>query len=312
LKKKVIITAYAHDHLRQGLEDLGYEVHVAETMVYGSLFKEIVQYEGLVVSTRIHVDKALIDQGTALKWIGRLGSGMEIIDVDYAVQKNITCLSSPEGNRDAVAEQAVGMLISLMRHLHSAREEVKQGLWIRDGNRGTELRGKKVGIIGYGNTGRAFASLLAGFGVEVLAHDKYLSGFEGGHVTEVDLAVIQEQADVISFHLPLTPETRYYADSVFFSRLKRKPYLINTSRGSVVDAAALVQALDAGQLAGAGLDVLENEDLSSYSGPEMEGLKNLASRNNVLITPHIAGYSHEALFKMADCLLEKLKRSMDT
>ncbi len=312
MKKKVILTAYAHDHLRQGLEDMGYEVHVEETIVYGSLFKAIDQYEGLVVSTRIHVDRALIDRATALKWIGRLGSGMEIIDVDYAVQNNITCLSSPEGNRDAVAEQAVGMLISLMRHLHSAGEEVKQGLWIREGNRGTELRGKKIGIIGYGNTGRAFSSLLAGFGVEVLAHDKYLSGFNGGHVADVDLAVIQEQADVISFHLPLTPETRYYADSVFFSRLKRKPYLINTSRGSVVDTAALIQALDAGQLAGAGLDVLENEDLRSYSGPELEKLNNLASRKNVLITPHIAGYSHEALFKMADCLLAKLKRSMDS
>lgn len=308
MKPKVIITAYADVHLREGLEEMGYEVHVDETIVYDGLFKVMHSYEGLVVSTRINVDKALIDQGTKLKWIGRLGSGMEIIDVAHAEQKNITCISSPEGNRDAVAEVALGMLISLMRHLHTAREEVILGRWIREANRGPELRGKTVGIIGYGNTGRAFAALLAGFGVLVLVHDKYVSGFSSALVKETDLATIARDADVVSFHLPLTQETNHYANQHFFSRLQRKPYLINTSRGSVVDTGALIQALDTGLIAGAGLDVLENEDLKSYSIPETERLKHLASRPNVLITPHIAGYSHEALFKMADVLLEKLKR----
>jgi D-3-phosphoglycerate dehydrogenase / 2-oxoglutarate reductase len=307
LKPRVIITALAHAHLSEGLRAMGYEVHVDENITYGELLAVMDQYEGLVVSTRIEVDQGLIDRGIALKWIGRLGSGMEIIDVDHAATKNIHCFSSPEGNRDAVAELALGMLISVLRHVHTAREEVIQGKWIREANRGTELRGKKIGIVGFGNTGRAFAELLSGFGVQVLAHDKYVSGFSSGHVAEVDLNSLQQDADVISFHLPLTKETRYYANRHFFSGLMRRPILINTSRGSVVDTSGLEWALDNGLIGGAALDVLENESLSTYSSPELLRLTQLASRPNVLITPHIAGYSHEALYKMADVLLQKLK-----
>lgn len=311
MKRKVIITAHVHAHLSAGLEQLGYEVHVRTDIAYGELVEILREYEGLVVASRIKIDRTLIDQGTKLKWIGRLGSGMEIIDVAYAAQQNINCISSPEGNRDAVAEMALGMLISLMRHLPTARDQVRAGQWIREENRGAELRGKTVGIIGYGNTGRAFATLLGVFGVAVLACDKYLSGFSSGHVREVDCAAIEQHADVISFHVPLTPETNHYADQHFFHRLQRKPYLINTSRGSIVDTDALLLALDEGLVAGAGLDVLENEDFSTYSVLERKRLTRLSSKPNVLITPHIAGYSDEAPYKMAAVLLEKLKSLLE-
>jgi len=222
-------------------------------------------------------------------------------------KKNIQCFSSPEGNCDAVAEWCLGTLISLRRNILTASEEVKQAAWIREANRGMELRGKTVGIIGFGNTGQAFAALLAPFGARVLAHDKYKQGFGSNHLVESTVDAILAQADVVSFHLPLGNETRHYANDVFFSKLQCKPYLLNSSRGSVVDTAALQRALDAGWIAGAGLDVLENEQLATYTVHEKQQLQDLTRRANVIITPHIAGYSHEALFKMADIIVQKLK-----
>ena len=310
MKPKVIITAYAHPSMPGELESMGYDVDVNEKITYEQLSEVVDQYAGIVVSTRIQIDEVLLKRATSLKWIGRLGSGMEIIDVDYARSKQILCLSSPEGNRDAVAEHCLGVLLSLMHRIAHAHDEVREGKWLREPNRGYELRGRKVGIIGFGNTGSSFASLLAPFGVTVMAHDKYRKDFGGGYVHEASLEEILDEAEVISFHLPLTAETAHYANDHFFNRLKKAPYFLNASRGGVVDTNALLLALDKGLVAAAGIDVLENEDRSTYTDHARNRLNTLSHRSNVIVTPHIAGYTHEALFKMSDVLIKKLDEAL--
>ncbi len=304
--RKVIITAPSHGVLIERLKEKGYEVIYEPEISYNELEKKIYDVEGLVVTTRIIIDKFLIDKAPQLKWIGRLGSGMELIDTIYAQQKGIRCFSTPEGNRNAVAEHTLGFILNLLNNIIKAHAQIKEGKWLRNENRGTELMDKTVGIIGYGNTGSSFAKLLQPFNVTVLAYDKYKKGFGKEYIQEASFDQVKNEADIISLHVPLRSDTHHLAGLDFFSSLKKQPYFISTCRGRVTDIAALIDALKKEKIRGAALDVLENENLASYNQLEKNNLNWLTTQPNVIITPHIAGYSHEAFFKMAEGLVNHL------
>ncbi|MBO4599332.1 MAG: hypothetical protein J5641_01195, partial [Bacteroidales bacterium] len=260
---RILITDKTDPILQQTLEAAGHIAVVDTTVTYDSLIEQIGEYDALVVRSKIAIDRHFLDHARHLRCIGRVGAGMETIDVDYAASLGIRCLNSPEGNRDAVGEHALGLLLSLFNHISSADAEVRQGLWQREANRGIELKGRTVGIIGFGNMGSAFAQRLQGFECDIIAYDKYKpAGYAPAYVQEVSLAELQERAEVLSLHVPLTSETYHMVNLPFIMRFQHHFHLINTSRGAVVCTPDLARALDERHILGAALDVIEYEDMS--------------------------------------------------
>lgn len=278
-----------------------------------ALMAQLHDSEGLVVRSRLFIDDSVLDHAPKLRFIARCGAGMENIDKEACARRGITLYNSPEGNRTSVAEHAIGMLLALMNHMPKADREVRHGIWDRVSNSGHELQGSHVGIIGFGHMGAAFAQRLNGFGVKVLAHDKYRKGFANAHVEEVTLEELQERSDVISLHLPLTAETDRFANAEFFKALAKPVWFINTARGPITDTAALLDAIDAGQVHGACLDVLEFEERSLQglrSKADNETLKRLYACDKVLLSPHVAGITAESYFKLANILADKILRDV--
>jgi D-3-phosphoglycerate dehydrogenase len=301
-----IIAAKAHDILMTRLKNAGYEIRCITPNDNETWLSTLPYAAGIVVASGIRVDESFLNKAPQLRWIARLGSGMELIDVAAAESRGVKVYSSPEGNANAVGEYALGMLLGLMRNITSSSKEVAEDKWLRELNRGYELSGKIIGIIGFGNTGRALARVLRGFDVSIIAHDKYLFGFGNEHVKEASLEEVLKSSHVLSLHLPLTKETFHYANDHFFSRLEQQPVIINTSRGEVLDTRSLLRAFDQRRISGAALDVLENENLPTYSSAEKEILSTLLNKKQVLVTPHIAGYSHEAFYKMSLVIADKM------
>lgn len=308
-KEKVLFLDTVHPVLEQRLIELGYECDHAYDWPYEQVIKEIALYSGVVVRSRIPIDEKLIDHAKTLKFIARSGAGMENIAFSYAGQKGIYCINAPEGNRDAVGEHALAMLLALFNHLPKALEETRKGIWKREENRGMELTGKTVGIIGYGNTGSAFARKISGFDCKVLAYDKYKKGFGTAGVIETDMSTIFAEAEIISLHVPLTPETHHLVNTGYISQFARPFYLINTSRGAVVKTTDLTDALKAGKIAGACLDVLEMES-SSFEQLGNPSLANsfqfLAAHERVILSPHVAGWTKESYYKLSAVLADKI------
>ncbi len=265
--------------------------------------------DGIIIRSRFHMNESFLKDTPKLQFIARSGAGMENIDVTYCENRGITLYNSPEGNRNAVGEHALGMLLALMNNLHTADQEVRNGKWDREGNRGIELDGKTVGIIGYGNNGKAFAKKLRGFDVNVLAYDKYKQSFGSDFVKECTLESIMDQADVISFHIPQNEETTYFANAEFFEKIDKSIFLLNLSRGKIVDTAALANAIENGKVLGAGLDVLEYEKSSFESFFEQElpkPFQYLLSSKKVILSPHVGGWTNESYFKLSNVLADKI------
>lgn len=306
--KKVLITDGVHPLLIEGLEKVGFVCDYYPKISLEKVREMIEPYTGLIINSKILVDSFLLDKGKQLKFVGRLGSGMEIVDLEYARIKKVGIYSAPEGNRNAVAEQALGMLLVLANNLLRADHEVRSKIWQREANRGFEIMGKTLGIIGFGHTGRMFASKLAGMGMNVLAYDKYKIAYTEAfpYVTMCTLEQLFIESDVISLHLPLTKETKQLVDESFFSKCKDGLILINTSRGSIVNTIDLITALKSKKLAGACLDVFENEKPATFTKEEHQIFNELYQFENVVLSPHVAGWTHESKKKLASVLLEKI------
>lgn len=299
-----------HPVLHETLQKAGHVCDLHYHWTREDILKSIHLYDGVVIRSRIQIDKELIDKASNLKFIARAGAGMENIDTVYAESKSIQCLHAPEGNKDAVAEHAIGMLLALFNNMLRSNAEVREGKWIREGNRGIELFGKTVGIIGYGNMGSAFAERLKGFGVRVLAYDKYKKGFGNELVRETDMSELFREADVLSLHTPLTNETKYLINDAFMNSFSKNIYIINTARGKCLNTADLVKNIRSGKVSGACLDVLEYE-MSSFEGLDTtslpEALQFLVNSDQVVLSPHIAGWTHESNQKIALVIAQKIK-----
>jgi D-3-phosphoglycerate dehydrogenase / 2-oxoglutarate reductase len=310
---RVLLADSNHDVLEQTLIAHGLECDAFWNKTKEELLSILPDYEAIVLRSKFKITAEIMERCPKLKCIGRVGAGMENIDVAYAKQKGIICLHAPEGNMDAVGEQTVGMLLMLLNNLKKADTEVRKGIWIRAENRGHELKHKTIGIIGYGNMGSSLAQKLSGFGGEILAYDKYKSGFGNSFVKEVQLVELFDKADIVSLHVPLTDETKYMFNKTFISAFKKPIYVVNTARGKCLNTADLVEAMKNGKVLGACLDVLEYETISFEAIDHSlmpEPLKYLIESDKTILTPHIAGWTHDSNYKMSKMIAEKMIKAL--
>lgn len=306
---KILLLDKNHPLITEQLLAKNFVLEEDFTSSYDEVCHKIENYDGIIIRSRIPLDKNFLEKGTNLKFIARVGAGMENIDIPAAEQLGIQLINSPEGNRDSVAEHVVGMLLILMNRLFIASQEVKNGIWLREENRGDELLGKTVGLIGYGNMGKATARRFSGFGCKVIFHD-ILPGLSDEFASQVSLEELKASADIVSLHIPLTSETHYLVDEKFISEMKKDFYFVNTARGKNVETKYLVQALKGGKIKGVCLDVLEYEK-SSFENLETENedLQYLLDSEKAIVTPHIAGWTHQSKEKLAQVIVDKIVAS---
>ncbi|MEJ7778220.1 MAG: NAD(P)-dependent oxidoreductase [Daejeonella sp.] len=308
MTKKILIADHLHPSFKEEAEKLGYECHDMPLISRAETLKLLDGYTGIAIRTKFMIDREVIDAGTNLKFIARAGAGMDNVDEEYAVSKGISCLNAPEGNRDAVGEHIIGMLLGLLNRLRNGDQQIRNGIWDREGNRGWELKGRTIAIIGYGNNGRSLAQKLSGFDVNVLAYDKYKTGFSDHYVKEVSMEEVVKQADVLSFHVPLTRETRQLFNDEYLFHFKKAIILLNASRGEIVNTKSVLNGLRSGKILAAGLDVLEVEKFPALA--EQDWYQELIESDKVILSPHVAGWSVESYRKISEVLVEKLKGLM--
>lgn len=304
--EQVLIADPVHEILTEGLVQKGFSVLYLPDAERSDILKHLPGATILVVRTKTNIDEDLLSHAPQLRIIARAGAGLDNIDLEAANARGIICVNAGEANADAVGEHALGMLLMVTHHLSRAHQEVQQGVWKREANRGTELKGKTIALIGYGNTGKAFARKLSGMEMKLMVYDKYLQGYGSETVMESNWEEIADNADILSFHVPLTSETRNYFNEDLLNRFRKPLLLLNLSRGEVVDAAAVVNGLKTSKIKGAGLDVLENEKLSSLTPEQQQRFQFLVNHPAVVLTPHIGGWTHESYKKISEVLLGKL------
>jgi D-3-phosphoglycerate dehydrogenase / 2-oxoglutarate reductase len=302
----ILVVDEMHPSLLPMLTAKGIQGDYKPAFVRKDILENIAPYDGIIIRSKTVIDEEILSKATNLKFIGRAGAGLDQMDLEAIGKRNIRIFNAPEGNRDAVGEHALTMLLCLFNNILQADKEVRAKVWKREANRGIELGGKTVAIIGYGNTGNAFARRLSGFGCRVLAYDKYLHNYTNAYAQEASMEQIFEQADILSLHIPLTSETHRLVNSEFIGRFRKNIFIINTARGEIISLADLARAVESGKVRGACLDVLENEKLHTLSEEQEQAFASLSRAHNVVFSPHVAGWTHESYVRINEVLVEKI------
>ena len=305
--KTCLIIDLMHESITPLLEEIGWKADYRPDIKRAEILKIIPQYEGLIVRSKTAIDQEIIERANKLRWIARAGAGLDQLDTEALEEKGIRVVNAPEGNRDALGEHAITILLTLLNKVHLADRDIRRGTWDREAMRGTELMGKTISIIGYGNMGQAFARRLQGFGVEVLAYDKYKKSYGNEFAREASLEEIFDKTDILSLHVPLTEETHFMLDHAYLSRFKKDIYLLNTARGKNISLKTLAEALEKGRLKGAALDVLENEKINQFSVEQQHYFNQLIQSDKVVFTPHVGGWTFESYEKINQVLVSKIK-----
>jgi len=305
---KCLIVDSMHESLFAMLDEIGWDYEYLPNITRQEIKAKHMGYAGLIVRSKTFIDQDLLGENPTLKFIGRAGAGVDNLDIEYLEKKQIKILHAAEGNRDAVGEHTVGMLLAVMRNIPKGNDEVKLDIWDREGNRGSEIMGKTVGIIGYGHMGQAFARRLFGFSCKVLAYDKYKTGFSNDFCQEATMEQIYNEADILSLHVPLTNETRMFFNLAFINKFRKRIIVINTARGEILSLTDLVEGMEQNRIAGVALDVLENEKLNTLTPEQTSAIRFLREKPNVIFTPHIAGWTFESHVKINVALVDKIKK----